>query len=42
MDGSLDAPRLRYGDDSCMQRFNHDTHQLDERGIRYVASLFKT
>ncbi|MYK87458.1 MAG: hypothetical protein F4018_03420 [Acidobacteria bacterium] len=42
-DGSLDAPSLRYGnDDSGMRRFDHNAHELDERGIRYLASLFRT
>lgn len=40
MDGSLDAPSLRYGDAGSMRRFDHGAHELDERGIRYVASLF--
>lgn len=42
MDGSLDSPRLRYGDNGSLRRFDHDAHALDERGIRYIASLFKT
>jgi hypothetical protein len=43
MDGSLDAPRLRYEDgNDRMQEFDHDAHQLDERGIRYIAGLFAT
>ena len=41
MDRSLDAPRLRYNDETGrMLRFDHHVHQLDERGVRYVASLF--
>lgn len=42
MDGSLDAPGLRYGDDDGMRRFDHHAHALDERGVRYLASLFNT
>lgn len=42
MDGSLDAPTLRYGsDESAMQRFDHNAHNLEETGIRYIASLFR-
>ncbi len=41
MDRSLDAPYLRYNNgDDHIQRFDHQTHQLDEWGVRYVASLF--
>ena len=43
MDRSLDAPQLRYNNgDDRMQCFDHDVHQLDDRGVRYVASLFTT
>ncbi len=41
MDGSLDAPQLRYDDEhGRMQRFDHDIHELDEQGVPWVASLF--
>ena len=42
MDGFLDAPRLRYGNDSCMLQFDHDAHGLDDRGVHYLAELFRT
>ena len=42
MDGSLDAPKLRYGDDSRMLQFDHDAHELDDRGVHYLAGLFRT
>lgn len=42
MDGSLDAPRLRYGNDSGMLQFDHDAHELDDRCVHYLAGLFKT
>lgn len=42
MDSSLDAPGLRYGNDDSMRRFDHHAHALDERGVRYLASLFRT
>ena len=42
MDGSLDEPRLRYNDASDrMLTFDHETHELPDRGIRYLAGLFK-
>ena len=38
---SLSAPRLRYADaNDCMQPFDHAVHELDERGVRWIASLF--
>ena len=41
MNGTLDAPRLRYRDaNDRMTTFDHATHELDENGIRYLASLF--
>lgn len=43
MDGSLDAPRLRHEDgEGRVQDFDHRIHNLNERGVRYVASLFTT
>ncbi len=41
MNRSLDAAHLRYKDSRDeMQRFDHRVHQLDDLGVRYVASLF--
>ena len=41
MNRSLRSPRLRYNDaNDRMQPFDHGAHELDERGIRYIASLF--
>ena len=43
MNRSLVAPQLRYDDGhDRMQPFDHAAHELDERGVRYVASLFTT
>ena len=43
MNRSLVSPQLRYKDaDDHMQPFDHGVHELDERGIRWVASLFTT
>lgn len=42
MDRSLDAPRLRYDGHDRIHRFDHEAHELDDRGVRYVASLFTT
>jgi len=43
MDRSLDAAHLRYKDSrDQMQRFDHSAHQLDDRGVLYIASLFTT
>ena len=40
---SLVAPQLRYDDGhDRMQPFDHAAHELDEHGVRYVASLFTT
>ena len=42
MDGSLADPRLRHNDaDGRMVPFDHVAHGLTERGIRYLASLFR-
>ena len=41
MHRALDAPQLRYADaEDRMQPFDHAVHELDEHGIRWVASLF--
>ena len=41
MNRSLVSPQLRYNDATDhMQPFDHGAHELDERGIRYVTSLF--
>ena len=41
MHRSLVAPGLRYNDaDDHMQPFDHAVHELDERGVRWIASLF--
>ena len=41
MDRSRDAAHLRYKDSrDQMQRFDHHVHQLEDHGVRYVASLF--
>lgn len=43
MDRSLHAPQLRYDDGTGrMLPFDHDAHEIDERGVRYLASLFTT
>ena len=41
MNRSLVAPQLRYNDaDDSMQPFDHAIHELDEQGVRWIASLF--
>ena len=41
MNRSLVAPQLRYNDaNDRMQPFDHALHELEEHGVRYVASLF--
>lgn len=43
MDKSLDLPQLRHEDEhGRMQPFDHHAHDLDERGVWYVAGLFRT
>lgn len=43
MNGELNTPALRYEDANHDTRvFDHEKHQLDARGTRYIAELFKT